>query len=52
MIARIIKEEQTATGVDNVQGDNIQCIKMIENDQIIIIKNGVKYNVQGQVISK
>ena len=52
MIARIIKEEQTATGVDNVQGDNVQCIKMIENDQIVIIKNGVKYNVQGQVISK
>ena len=52
MIARIIKEEQTATGVDNVQGDNVQCIKMVENDQIVIIKNGVKYNVQGQVISK
>lgn len=52
MIARIIKEEQTATGVDDVQGDNVQCIKMIENDQIVIIKNGVKYNVQGQVISK
>ncbi len=53
MIARIIKEEQTATGVDNVQGDNVvQCIKIIENDQIVIIKNGVKYNVQGQVISK
>ena len=52
MKARIIKEEQTATGVENVQGDNVQSLKVLENGQVVIIRNGVKYSVQGQVISK
>ena len=39
-----------ATGVENVQGDNVQSTKVIENGVLYIIKNGVKYNAQGQVI--
>ena len=39
-----------ATGVDNVQGDKVQSTKVIENGVLYIIKNGVKYNAQGQVI--
>ena len=41
---------ETATGVENVQGDNVQSTKVIENGVLYIIKNGVKYNAQGQVV--
>ena len=37
-----------ATGVENVQGDNVQSTKVIENGQLIIIRNGVRYNAAGQ----
>ena len=39
-----------ATGVENVQGDNVQSTKVIENGVLYIIKNGVKFNAQGQVV--
>jgi len=39
-----------ATGVENVQGDKVQSTKVIENGVLYIIKNGVKYNAQGQVV--
>ena len=39
-----------ATGVTNVQRDNVQCTKVIENGVLYIIKNGVRYNAQGQVV--
>lgn len=54
MPARIIKddkEEQQTTGFDNINAENVT-LKFIENDQVVIIRNGVKYNIQGQVISK
>ena len=38
-----------ATGVENVQG-NVQSTKVIENGVLYIIKNGAKYNAQGQVV--
>ena len=37
-----------ATGMENVQGDNVQSTKVIENGQLIIIRNGVRYNAAGQ----
>lgn len=51
MRARIIKQEEVATGVENVML-NAQTLKLIENGNVVIIRNGVKYNIQGQVISK
>ena len=51
MPARIIKQEESATGFENVQSD-AQTLKLIENGNVVIIRNGVKYNIQGQVISK
>ena len=51
MPARIIRGEQIATGINNTNADNIT-LKFIENNQVVIIRNGVKYNIQGQVISK
>ena len=46
----VFNGEQTATGVENVQGDKVQSTKVIENGVLYIIKNGVKYNVQGQEV--
>ena len=45
----VFNQEQVATGIDNANAD-IKAEKRIENGQLIIIKNGVRYNVQGQVI--
>lgn len=50
MPARLIKEEQQATGMESVQPSVISSQKILENGQVIIIRNGVKYSVQGQVI--
>lgn len=46
----VFNQEQTATGMENVQSDKVQCTKVIENGRLIIIKNGIKYNAQGQEI--
>ena len=51
MPARIVKHDPTITGVENVNGE-VQAIKVLENNQVVIIRNGVKYTIQGQVISK
>ena len=50
--ARIIKQDQTATGIENGASLNNETIKLLENNQVVIIRNGVKYTIQGQVISK
>ncbi|MBO4249802.1 MAG: leucine-rich repeat domain-containing protein [Paludibacteraceae bacterium] len=39
-----------ATDIENVQGDNVQSTKFIENGMLIIEKNGVRYNAQGQIV--
>ena len=36
------------SGVESINAD-VQAVKFIENGQIIIIRNGVRYNVQGQI---
>ena len=38
-----------ATGIENTNAA-VECQKLIENGQLIIIKNGVKYNAQGQIV--
>ena len=42
----IIKHEKAATAVENVE-DGAKAVKMMENGQMVIIKNGVKYNALG-----
>lgn len=49
MRARIVVQNEVATGADNVQSA-VPCMKVLENGQLIIIRDGVKYNVQGQKI--
>lgn len=48
--ARVVTREEVETGLDNNQLPNINIQKVLENGQLIIIRDGVKYNVQGQVI--
>jgi len=48
---RITEPHDAPTDVENVQ-NNVQSTKVLENDQVVIIRNGVKYNVQGQIIKK
>ena len=43
-----VQGENEATGLDNTTASEEQIIKVIENGQLIIIRNGEKYNVQGQ----
>ena len=39
----------TATAIENTNAA-VKAVKMIENGQMIIIKNGVKYNAQGAIV--
>ena len=43
---RVVANENAETGVDNINGAN-DIVKMIENGQLIIVIDGVKYNAQG-----
>ena len=45
--ARVALGENAATGLDNIT-TGAEVVKTIENGQLIIIRDGVKYNVQGQ----
>ena len=40
----------SGTGIDEVQRDEVQSTKVIEDGRVIIIKNGVRYNTIGQQI--
>ena len=44
--ARIVLRENVTTDIDLVNGEN-ETIKMIENGQLVIIKNGIRYNATG-----
>ncbi len=46
--ARVVTREEVETGLDNNQLPNTNIQKVLENGQLIIIRDGVKYNVQGQ----
>ena len=46
--ARVALGENAATGLDNITNGENTIIKVIENGQLIIIRNGEKFNAQGQ----
>ena len=50
MPARLVEHANTTTGCENVNGENVRSMKVLENNQVIIIRNGVKYTIQGQKI--
>ena len=47
--ARVVTGENVETGVEDIITTDTP-VKVIENGQLIIIRDGIKYNVQGQVI--
>ncbi|MBR0064007.1 MAG: discoidin domain-containing protein [Paludibacteraceae bacterium] len=52
MRARVVfnsQETEVATGISDVQSD-IQCTKVIRDGQLLILRDGKTYNVQGQLI--
>lgn len=49
-IRLVIGGEQTATAIESIQISDIRSQKVIENGQLVIIKNGVRYNAQGQIV--
>lgn len=51
--ARIVQNGQVATSIDLVNGELTNgVVKTIENGQLVIIRDGVRYNVMGIVIEK
>ena len=42
--------EGTATGVEDVQGNNVQCTKVVRNGQIFILRGEKVYSVTGQEV--
>ena len=47
--ARLIDASKMPTGIDNTNV-TVKAVKRIENGVLYIIKNGVRYNAQGQVV--
>ena len=46
----IFAEEQNATGTENASADNDESQKRMENGRLVVIKSGVRYNAQGQIV--
>ena len=49
-LANIIANDQVVTSIDFTKGRNNKVMKAIENGQLIIIRNGERFTVQGQRI--
>ena len=43
-------QQNTATGMENVQGDNVQCTKVLINGQLFILRGEKMYDVKGQMV--
>jgi hypothetical protein len=42
--------QNTATGVENVQMDNVPCTKVIKNGVLLIRHGGKEYSILGEMI--
>ena len=45
-----VQGQQVATGVENVQGDKVQCTKMLINGQLFILRGEKMYDAKGQLV--
>ena len=45
-----LKERIVAAAMELFAHYGVKAVKMIENGQLVIIKNGVKYNAQGTIV--
>ena len=41
---------ETATGMENVQGDNVQCTKVLINGELFILRGEKMYDAKGQLV--
>jgi hypothetical protein len=48
--ARVVAKDNAATGVENITSPQTTAIKTMIDGQIVIIRNGAMYNLQGQII--
>jgi hypothetical protein len=48
-VYKVTFTKSEATAIDNTEAE-VKAVKAIENGQLVVIKNGVKYNVLGNVI--
>ena len=46
----VFNKENTATGVDQVSGDQVQSTKVLRDGQLIILRGNKEYNAQGQIV--
>ena len=46
----MFNEEETATGIDQMENGTCENVKMLRDGQLIIIHNGVEYNAAGQMV--
>lgn len=44
------EEKNSTTGIDNLQGAEVFEGKLLENGQLVIFRNGMKYNAAGQIV--
>ena len=49
-VAMAVHGEQVATGMENVQGDNVQCTKVLINGQLFILRGEKMYDAKGQLV--
>lgn len=45
-----VQGQQVATGVENVQGDKVQCTKMLIDGQLFIIRGEKMFDAKGQLV--
>ena len=48
--ARIVLGRNTATAIEDANTKELNTQKVLENNQVIIIRNGIRYNIAGQVV--
>lgn len=49
-ISMSVNDTQTATGFENVQGDNGQCTKVLINGELFILRGEKMYDAKGQLV--
>ena len=45
-----VQGQQVATGIEDVQGDKVQCTKMLINGQLFILRGEKMYDAKGQLV--
>lgn len=49
-VVMTVHGEQTATGMENVQGDNVQCTKVLINGQMYILRGEKLFDATGRLV--